>query len=144
MTTKFEQIRDRLQQIKGNVKLVSVGDLMGYPRITEIKEIVKVEIQKYAQYNESLLIQFKLPKKHKLRGLRFLPNQEFAVFGGDTQINGNVFKTVEERNGMVITTYGPAHDPEHFEQVLATATSKPIVLYRKGWENNREDRFEIN
>ncbi len=91
-----------LDQFKKDEKLtiVKISDF-GYPIVFTIK-FDKIFLTNYAQYNNCIQIQGKLPRARKLKAWLVRPNQEFAIFRGSyTDEDFKSFKKVVTDNESV-------------------------------------------
>ena len=121
----------KVLEVDKKYTIVGMGEF-GFPYQFQMT-LIEVRWEPYAQYQESALLIFRVPRKRNLRQVRFYNSRPFIVWEGwvspDTEMYP--FQKVKDygTSGMVTLRSGfPCFDPRYMQIALDSVKQPPVAV----------------
>ncbi len=94
--------------------------------------IEKVYLKDYAQYKDSLHIQYRPKNKRSSYVWRIHGYERYAIYAGHVELNTSMFVKVQtDERGTTISEPLASFSPEYLEIAIKSTTHSPLIVKRK-------------
>lgn len=121
----FKQIDLENINSKKEITILKFSDF-GFPICIKLK-LDNVFLKNYAQYNNCLQVQGKLPRKRKLSAYLIKPYENFIIYNGFVDMVDYTEKTVE--GSITITKLGMCFDENNLLKSICTSAEILVSSY---------------
>lgn len=100
----------------------------GFPTCLHIK-VKAVECRKYAQYDQSIRLEFVKKGGRRACELNFLPMEAVVIWPGWIDVNAEMYGKAEEKeNGVTVSrSKFLSYDRQYVQEALKSTSIKPVV-----------------